>query len=190
MEAALLTSDDQNFNTSPDFLDIVRKIDAIGLDPATDSFNRVGAKSFFTPERDGLVQSWQGYGLVFCNPPYGRSLGDWSQKFCEEGYQEAHGGAALITLTPARTDTRWFRRMRHSATAVCLMDGRQTFYRIHPQTGVWGPAVTLNKKKSHEAGREIYEVSPAPFPSAVFYWGDHRWKFREVFQNHGWVIEL
>ena len=40
-----------------------------GLDAAA---NRENAKclNYFTPEDNGLSQSWAGYGSVFCNPPY------------------------------------------------------------------------------------------------------------------------
>lgn len=35
---------------------------------------------YFTPETDGLSQSWNVGGSVFCNPPYGREIGKWVQK--------------------------------------------------------------------------------------------------------------
>lgn len=41
---------------------------------------------------------------MFCNPPYGRKIGKWVQK----GYEEANGGALVVMLLPARTDTKWF----------------------------------------------------------------------------------
>ena len=30
---------------------------------------------YYTPESDGLAQSWDVGGAVFCNPPYGREIG-------------------------------------------------------------------------------------------------------------------
>ena len=30
---------------------------------------------YYTPETDGLSQSWDRGGAVFCNPPYGREIG-------------------------------------------------------------------------------------------------------------------
>ena len=44
--------------------------------------------------RDVWPEPW------FANPPYGRHLGDWTQKMVVSGR-----GVALL---PARTDTRWF----------------------------------------------------------------------------------
>lgn len=43
---------------------------------------------FFTPETDGLSQSWDCGGAVFCNPPYGRDIGKWVKK----AYEESIGG--------------------------------------------------------------------------------------------------
>ena len=59
-------------------------------------------KTYFTPETDGLIQSWR--GVCFMNPPYGRAIGKWVAK----AYEEAQRGATVVCLLPARTDTRWF----------------------------------------------------------------------------------
>jgi site-specific DNA-methyltransferase (adenine-specific) len=54
-------------------------------------------------EEDGLSGAWE--GRVFCNPPYGRSIGKWVQKGLEEWLRQAD----LVTLPlPSRTDTKWF----------------------------------------------------------------------------------
>jgi len=57
---------------------------------------------YFTPEQDGLRQKWG--GTVWCNPPYGRTVGQWVRK----ASQEAQEGATVVMLLHARTDTRWF----------------------------------------------------------------------------------
>ena len=57
---------------------------------------------FFTPETDGLKQSWR--GTCWMNPPYGREIGKWVKK----AHEEAKKGAKVVCLLPARTDTRWF----------------------------------------------------------------------------------
>ena len=33
---------------------------------------------YYTPEQDGLSQPWT--GVCWCNPPYGRKIGDWVRK--------------------------------------------------------------------------------------------------------------
>ena len=38
------------------------------------------------------------------NPPYGKEIGAWMQK----AYESAQGGALVVCLVPARTDTKWW----------------------------------------------------------------------------------
>ena len=54
---------------------------------------------YYTPEIDGLKQDWR--GVCWCNPPYGRKIGEWVAK-------AAKSEAVVVMLLPARTDTRWF----------------------------------------------------------------------------------
>lgn len=58
--------------------------------------------NFFTPEQDGLAQEWS--GVCWMNPPYGRQIGKWVRK----AYESALGGATVVCLVPARTDTAWW----------------------------------------------------------------------------------
>jgi hypothetical protein len=50
----------------------------------------------------GFTQPW--HGCVWCNPPYGRTIGYWVQK----AYLESLNGVKTVMLLPARTDTKWF----------------------------------------------------------------------------------
>jgi phage N-6-adenine-methyltransferase len=56
-------------------------------------------KNYFTPEEDGLKQEWT--GVCWCNPPYGKRIGQWVEK-------GAKSFATVVMLLPARTDTKWF----------------------------------------------------------------------------------
>ena len=60
-------------------------------------------RKFFSPREDGLKQSWAPLSC-FCNPPYGREIGNWMAK----GYGESLRGATVVCLVPARTDTKWW----------------------------------------------------------------------------------
>lgn len=40
-------------------------------------------KKFFTPEQDGLKQTWE--GSCWMNPPYGREIGRWVKKSISTG---------------------------------------------------------------------------------------------------------
>jgi phage N-6-adenine-methyltransferase len=56
---------------------------------------------------DGLVQDWAtdaAGGVVWMNPPYGRTIGDWMHK----AVAESDKGATVVCLVPSRTDTAWF----------------------------------------------------------------------------------
>lgn len=48
------------------------------LDPCATTEN-AKCKRYFTAEQDGLKQDWGGM-KVFCNPPYGRTVGEWVKK--------------------------------------------------------------------------------------------------------------
>jgi hypothetical protein len=95
---------------------------AIGLDPATDASNPVGATQFYAPPySDGLALPWP--GTVYLNPPYGRGIDAWMIKLVQE-YREGRTLAA-ITLLPARTDTQWWGRI--ADYPVCFFEGRLKF---------------------------------------------------------------
>jgi site-specific DNA-methyltransferase (adenine-specific) len=78
--------------------------------------------AYYTPEQDGLAQPWT--GRVWCNPPYGRAIGDWLAK----ARQSVEAGAAelVVCLVPARTDTAWWHE-HTPAAEVRLLRGRLRF---------------------------------------------------------------
>ena len=57
---------------------------------------------FYTEEQDGLEHPWK--GTVWCNPPYGRGIGQWGRR----ALFASVSGATVVMLLPARTDTKWF----------------------------------------------------------------------------------
>lgn len=138
----------------------------IALDPCGDILNHVGATLYcFSGESsvDGLKLDWKAKshgGLVYANPPYGRNLNYWAEKFSREGKQ----GTELITLTPARTDTQWWHKHMITANAICFWEGRVKF--IGPD----GP------------------MDACPFPIAVCYWGNFEMRFHDIFKPHGWIV--
>ena len=77
--------------TPRDFFDELNKEFNFTLDPCCLPKSALCSK-FFTPEEDGLVQSWDNE-IVFCNPPYGREIGKWVKKASEAtggGSSDAH----------------------------------------------------------------------------------------------------
>lgn len=75
----------------------------------------------FTPEQDGLQQEWR--GRCWMNPPYGREIGLWVRK----AYESARGGATVVCLLPARTDTRWWHEYIQDKAEVRFVRGRLKF---------------------------------------------------------------
>ena len=94
-------------------------------------------------------------GTVFMNPPYGRQIGDWVAKLIHS-HVEDWSVKEAIALLPARTDTQWWRMLRDYP--VCFIEGRLTF---------------------------VGNDQPAPFPSAIFYMGNHLDLFAEEFGEYG-----
>ena len=97
-------------------------IDQLGpfdLDPcACESQPWPCAEKQYTEIDDGLMKTWD--GLVWCNPPYGRKLGDWLNRMAMHG-----NGIALVF---ARTETRaFFNYVWPSAMTLLFMKGRLTF---------------------------------------------------------------
>lgn len=66
---------------------------------------------------------WGG-SRVFCNPPYGREIGEWVRKCYEEGHKE---GTIVVMLIPARTDTRYFHDYILNRAEVRFVRGRLRF---------------------------------------------------------------
>lgn len=123
------------------------------LDPCSPGGARppVRSRIRFTAEDDGLVLPW--IGSVFVNPPYGRALGLWMQKARAEA---EHGRAQpVISLVPARPDTRWWHDHVVQRADVFLLRGRLRFGGAN---------------------------SAAPFPSALVIWSANR-DLREALQR-------
>ena len=90
------------------------------LDPCASDENHKCA-NYFTESENGLLQDW-GRERVFCNPPYGRSIGNWVKKCAE------HDDLAVM-LIPARTDTKWFHEYIYNNPRVQIrfLPGRVKF---------------------------------------------------------------
>ena len=57
------------------------------------------------------------------NPPYGREVGEWCAKACNE----AHRADIIVGLLPVRTDTAWFHDWVHKQTKIRFIRGRLKF---------------------------------------------------------------
>tara|TARA_R100000808_G_C2155279_1_gene167327 strand:+ start:8889 stop:9368 length:480 start_codon:yes stop_codon:yes gene_type:complete len=118
----LFSSKSMEWATPRDFFRKLDKEFGFDLDPCAQSHNAV-CSAFFTPEEDGLLQSWEGK-TVFVNPPYGRSIGKWIKKAYEEGCKE---NTTVVMLIPSRTDTKYWHDYVMRASEVRLIKGRLKF---------------------------------------------------------------
>lgn len=166
MNRALLSSTKHDWMTPSVVLERVRMVAPIALDPCTTEDNPTGAKlAFYPPTYDGLSVGWAGpaiavAGLTYVNPPYGREIGAWVDGCVEAAAPYDLSGhefhPEIIALVPARVDTAWYRRCVETAQAIRFWNGRLTF-----------------KGAPH----------PAPFPSALIYWGDRARRFHRAFAD-------
>lgn len=74
---------------------------------------------YYDKEKDGLLQNWDGE-TVWCNPPYGRGIGDWVKK-------ASASKANTVMLIPSRTDTKWFHDYIYNKSEIRFIKGRLKF---------------------------------------------------------------
>lgn len=123
MSSVHFSSQSDEWSTPLDFfVRVVREFGSFDLDPCALPSS---AKShvFYTPEDDGLSQEW--FGSVWMNPPYGRKIGDWTQRAHE--HATSSDSARVVALLPARTDTHWWHRDVMNANEIRLIKGRLRF---------------------------------------------------------------
>ena len=100
---AAFTSNRDDWETPADLYSRLNAVHHYTLDPCCTHEN-AKCEKHYTKEEDGLSKSWAGE-TVFCNPPYGRHIGDWVAKCAEESRH-----AKITLLIPSRTDTSYFHK--------------------------------------------------------------------------------
>lgn len=158
MNSALLSSKKMDYCTPQDFFDKLNNEFHFTLDAAATE-KSAKCNKFYTPQTDGLKMPWSvgGGESVFCNPPYGRTLGLWVRK----AYEEAHAGTTVVLLILARTDTAYFHDYIYGKAEIRFLRGRLHF--------------------EDEDGNKL---PPAPFPSmVVIYNGDRLTRIKQVLRR-------
>ena len=162
MNAALLSSKNMCWCTPQDFFDRLNAEFGFVLDPAaTDKTAKCSL--YYTPETDGLSQSWDRGGAVFCNPPYGREIGKWVQK----AFEEARGGVSDCFTYPSADGYGIFSRLHLRESGNPLRARAATVHgrrrerrrsRAHPYTG---------SSLERGAGEGIRDKKKCPFCEAI-----------------------
>jgi hypothetical protein len=161
------TTDD--WQTPNDLLAVVQAFGShlgckgITFDPATVKDNPTRAAFIRTPDcdPDGLQTEWwyvAGDGALIYVNPPYRAA--WYTKIEEEA-QRLRVGQHMIALLPAKVGTGYFQDLVEHASAIVFIRGRLTFKGA---------------------------PDPAPFESALMYFGNKPRQFRAQFEKFGWVV--
>ena len=118
--SVLFSSKTDMWETPQDFFDKLNREFNFTLDVCATPEN-AKCENFYSPEQDGLSLLWK--GRVWCNPPYGRQVGQWVEK----AYMSAQAGALVVMLLPARTDTAWFHDYVYRKAEIRFVRGRLKF---------------------------------------------------------------
>lgn len=154
----LMTSDTPEWYTPVEIIERTLALfgGTIDLDPcsnaATADNPNVPAERHFTEADDGLSRTWE--GSVYMNPPYGNVIKEWVYKLADEF--DAGNVTEAVALVPARTDTKWMRRLAE-----------------YPRCYIWGRLSFSEHENS------------APFPSVVIYLGNNLQEFADLFGDMG-----
>ena len=108
------------WETPQDLFDKLNKEFHFALDVCATPEN-AKCEEFYTKEQDGLKQPWK--GTVWCNPPYGRQIGEWVRR----AFLASVSGNTVVMLLPARTDTRWFHEYIYGKAEIRFIRGRLKF---------------------------------------------------------------
>ena len=119
---ALYSSRSEEWPTPSSFFDTLNQEFGFTLDPCATPEN-AKCRHYFTSRENGLDQDW-GSHIVFCNPPYGKTMVQWGRKCFVASTQ----GATVVLLAHARTDTRWFHDWVYGkACEIRFVKGRLKF---------------------------------------------------------------
>lgn len=129
---ALFSSAKQDWETPQGLFDRLDNEFHFGVDVCANKTNAKVPQRYYDLSRgqDGLQLPWSP-SPAWCNPPYGREVGQWVAKAAEERSQ----GRISVLLLPARTDTKWFHSLiwRLPGREIRFLRGRVRFVRApHP----------------------------------------------------------
>ena len=114
------SSRSSEWSTPQDLFDQLDAEFGFTLDVAATAEN-AKCSTFFSRVEDGLAQLWT--GVVWLNPPYGKTIGLWLAK----AEAASNAGAILVALIPSRTDTRWWHSIVMGASEIRYLPGRLRF---------------------------------------------------------------
>lgn len=157
LNRGMLTSDTEEWETPQPLFDAWHERFRFDVDVCSTHEN-AKCERHWTKEEDGLKQDWSGL-RCWMNPPYGKYIAWWIRKARDSA---VNGGALVVLLLPARTDTKWYHRY--------IYDRKES--KRQGKT-VWRPWVKevdfMPGRREFKQGQTLgwVEQNTAPFPSMV-----------------------
>lgn len=113
----------EEWETPREFFEKVHSVFGFTLDVSASEENHKTEK-FYDTQIDGLKQSWQTEGSVWCNSPFSRLA-----EFVGKAIEESLVGQTIVVLMPARTDTKYYHQAMNSPNLTHRLDvaGRLQF---------------------------------------------------------------
>lgn len=147
-QEALTSSKRQDWETPWEFFNKVNEEFHFDLDVCATSENHK-CHRFFTPEIDGLEQSWHKISERSCwmNPPYDRKVQD---KWIRKAYEESLKGITVVCLIPARTDKKIWHEIIFPYAEVRFIKGRIKF--VGAEAGAVFPSALIIFGKNAKVG--------------------------------------
>jgi phage N-6-adenine-methyltransferase len=96
--------DSTEWETPPEIFNPLHREFNFTVDVAARKWNTKIPDRYFTPELNGLGQSWRSE-TVWCNPPYGAKE---IEKWLKKAITERENGTTSVLLLPASIDRIWF----------------------------------------------------------------------------------
>lgn len=164
--------DSDSWFTPSKYIDSVRYVlGSIDIDPfSSEEANlTIKAQVYYSKENDALTLDWARLSNCFMNPPYSKGL---MQKCVDKLLEQRQNGSAInsVVLCNASTDTKWFHKLMHESTAMCLTAGRISFENTD------GKSISGNTK-----GQVFFLMTE---DETIVH------KFKEEFSKYGYVVKL
>lgn len=109
----------------------------------------------FTEEDNAFTKDLYGW-TAYCNPPYGRGIGEWVELWKKWRGQ----GSTVVALVPAAPDTEWWKNAYENASEIRLLSGRVKF--INPETG--------KPDGSNTTGSTVFVFTQTVRPKTCYLW--------------------
>lgn len=116
----MFTSNSDEWRTPIDLFNLLNDEFHFDLDLCADDYNHLC--TYYYTKTNSCFNYFPGNRSIFCNPPYGRSIG----KFIRHCYLLSQFNN-VVMLLPARTDTSWFHDYIYGKCEIRFIRGRLKF---------------------------------------------------------------